>query len=55
MTDGQGSGALLPYLLEAAPRVGADPAPIAAALEAVMRDKNQALYALDKVSKGVRV
>jgi hypothetical protein len=49
LTDGQGAEALLPYLLEAAPRVGAEPAPVAAALESVLRDKNQAIAALDKV------
>lgn len=35
--------------MEAAPLTGADPAPVATALDAVLRDKNQALDALDKV------
>jgi hypothetical protein len=55
LTDGQGAEGLLPLLLEAAPRVGADPAPAAAALDAVLRDKNQALAALDKVGPGRRL
>lgn len=49
LTDGHGSEALLPFLLEAAPLTGAEAAPVAAAIEAAARDKNQALDALDKV------
>jgi hypothetical protein len=49
VTDGQGAEALLPFLLEAAPRVGADAAPISAAIEELLRDKNRAIDALDKV------
>jgi len=54
VTDGQGSEALLPFLLEAAPFAGADTAPIAAATEETLRDKNQAIDALDKVRALVR-
>jgi hypothetical protein len=49
LTDGQGAEALLPLLLEAAPLAGADPAPVAAALDAVVRDKSQTADGLDRV------
>ena len=38
--------------LQAAPKAGVDPAPFQSAMDALIRDKNQALDQLDKVGAG---
>ncbi len=49
LTDGAFNERLLPLLLEALPRAGGDIAPLQTAMDAIVRDKSQALDQLDKV------
>ncbi|KAG2453644.1 hypothetical protein HYH02_001857 [Chlamydomonas schloesseri] len=54
LSEGVFNERIMPWLLQAAPKAGVDPAPFQSAMDALIRDKNQALDQLDKVRTLVR-
>ncbi len=50
LSEGHYNETLLPILLASAPAAGTDIAPLQASMDVVIRDKNAALDALDKVN-----
>ncbi|KAG2499074.1 hypothetical protein HYH03_003257 [Edaphochlamys debaryana] len=49
LSEGVFNERIMPWLLQAAPKAGVDPGAFQAAMDALIRDKNQALDQLDKV------